>query len=108
MGTEWRVLDWHALSGRANTITVSTATLSGRTVDLMVSSPEVRFLQRHAWSRRAIELTITASVVLDNLAAGISTAEMLTSHPGLSETAIRAAWSYAADLATERVLALPA
>ena len=47
---------------------------------------------------------ITASVILDNLAAGISTAELLTSYPGLTETAIRAALSYAGDLATERVL----
>ncbi len=51
---------------------------------------------------------ITASVILDNLAAGIPTAEMLTSYPGLTEMGIRAALSYAADLATERMLALPA
>ena len=51
---------------------------------------------------------ITASVILDNLAAGVPTADMLTSYPGLTETGIRAALSYAADLATERVLALPA
>ena len=51
---------------------------------------------------------ITASVILDNLAAGIPATEMLMSYPGLTETGIRAALAYAADLATERVLALPA
>lgn len=50
---------------------------------------------------------ITASVVLDNLAAGIAAAELLSSYPGLTEAGIRAVLSYAADLATERVLALP-
>ena len=51
---------------------------------------------------------ITASTILDNLAAGIPTTEMLTSYPGLTEPGIRAALSHAADLATEQVLALPA
>ena len=51
---------------------------------------------------------MTASVILDNLAAGIPTAEILASYPGLTETGIRTALACAADLATERVLALPA
>ena len=51
---------------------------------------------------------ITASVILDNLAARIPSAELLTSYPWLTETRIRAALSFAAHLATERVLALPA
>ena len=51
---------------------------------------------------------IPATVILDNLAAGIGTAEILASYPGLTEAGIRAALAYAADLASERVLALPA
>lgn len=50
---------------------------------------------------------IPVSVVLDNLAVGIGTAELLTSYPGLTAEAVRAAIAYAADLASERVLALP-
>lgn len=49
---------------------------------------------------------ITASVVLDNLAAGIPTAEIIASYPGLSDAAVLASLAYAADLATECVLAL--
>lgn len=50
---------------------------------------------------------IPVSVILDNLAAGVATEELLASYPGLSAAAVRAALAYAADLASERVLALP-
>ena len=50
---------------------------------------------------------IPAAVVLDNLAAGQSVAEILKSYPSLSEQAIHAAVAYAAELARERVLAMP-
>jgi uncharacterized protein (DUF433 family) len=50
---------------------------------------------------------IPASVVLDNLASGLSEAEIVKSYPSLSMEAIRAAVAYAADLARERVLAMP-
>jgi uncharacterized protein (DUF433 family) len=50
---------------------------------------------------------IPAAVVLDNLAAGLSVADILTSYPSLSEQAIHAAVAYAAELARERVLAMP-
>ncbi len=50
---------------------------------------------------------IPASVVLDNLAAGLSTAEILKSYPSLTPQAIQAAVAYAAELARERVLAMP-
>ena len=53
-------------------------------------------------------MRIPASVILDNLAAGVAHAEILASYPGLTEIAIRASLAYAADLAAERVLALPA
>jgi uncharacterized protein (DUF433 family) len=50
---------------------------------------------------------IPASVVLDNLASGLTSAEILKSYPSLTHEAIRAAVAYAAELARERVLAMP-
>lgn len=47
-------------------------------------------------------------MVLANLADGLSAAEIVKSYPSLSVTGIRAALAYAADLAQERVLPLPA
>jgi len=49
---------------------------------------------------------IMASVVLDNLAAGVSIEEILESYPSLSRESIKAAIAYAAELARERVVAL--
>ncbi len=51
---------------------------------------------------------VMASVVLDNLAAGLSIDEILKSYPSLTPVAIQAAMAYAADLARERVVLLPA
>jgi len=51
---------------------------------------------------------IMVSVVLDNLAEGLSEAEIANSYPSLTPEAIRAAVAYAAELAHEQVLALPA
>ena len=50
---------------------------------------------------------IPASVVLDNLAAGLSPADIIKSYPSLTPQAIQAAMAYAAELARERVLAMP-
>jgi uncharacterized protein (DUF433 family) len=50
---------------------------------------------------------IPAAVVLDNLAAGLSAADILKSYPSLTEQAIHAAVAYAAELARERVLTMP-
>jgi uncharacterized protein (DUF433 family) len=47
-------------------------------------------------------------VVLANLAAGLSPDEIVHSHPSLTPEAIQAALAYAADLADERILPLPA
>ena len=47
-----------------------------------------------------------ASVILDNLAAGVSEKEILKSYPALKTEDIRAAMAYAAALAKERVMAL--
>jgi len=50
---------------------------------------------------------IPAAVVLDNLAAGLSVAEVRKSYPSLTEQAIHAAVAYAAELARERVVTMP-
>ena len=49
---------------------------------------------------------VPVTVVLDNLAAGLSHKEILESYPTLSEADLKAAIAYAADLARERVLPL--
>jgi uncharacterized protein (DUF433 family) len=51
---------------------------------------------------------IMVSVVLDNLAAGLTPDEIIKSYPSLTREAIRATMIYAAELARERVLLLPA
>ncbi len=50
---------------------------------------------------------VLVSVVLDNRASGDTFEGILTSCPSLTEEAIRAAISYAAELARERVVAMP-
>jgi len=50
---------------------------------------------------------IMVSVLLDNLATGISRDELLESYPALSPDAVQAAIAYAADLARERIVPLP-
>ena len=47
------------------------------------------------------------SVVLDNLAAGLSPGEILKSYPSLTLPDIDAAIAYAAELARESVIAIP-
>lgn len=51
---------------------------------------------------------IPVSVVLDNLAAGLSTETLLAEYPSLVREDLTAAIAYAAELARERVIALPA
>ena len=50
---------------------------------------------------------IMVSVVLDNLAAGLGSNEILNSYPSLTRQDIDAAISYAAELARESVMAIP-
>jgi len=50
---------------------------------------------------------ILVSVVLDNLAAGLSTAEIIRSYPSLKPADVAATMAYAADLARERVVGTP-
>jgi uncharacterized protein (DUF433 family) len=51
---------------------------------------------------------IMVSVILDNLAAGASQADILASYPALTELDIKAAVAYAAEIARERFVSLPA
>ncbi len=51
---------------------------------------------------------VMVSVVLDNLAAGQTPEEITESYPSVGREAIQAAIAYAADLARERVVPLPA
>jgi uncharacterized protein (DUF433 family) len=51
---------------------------------------------------------IMVSVVLDNLANGLSQAELLKSYPSLTPEAIKACIAYGAELARERLVAAPA
>lgn len=53
------------------------------------------------------ETRIPVSVVLDNLAEGLTHEEVLASYPTLTLDDIRAALAYSADLARERVFDLP-
>jgi uncharacterized protein (DUF433 family) len=48
------------------------------------------------------------SVVLDNLATGLTPEEILHSYPSLSREAIQATVAYAAELARERIVPLSA
>lgn len=50
---------------------------------------------------------IPVSVVLDNLAAGLSSDELIKNYPSLTVEAIRAALAYAAEISHERLLAVP-
>ena len=51
---------------------------------------------------------IMVSVVLDNLAAGLTPDEVIQSYPSLNRESIHAAMAYAAELARERIVSVPA
>jgi uncharacterized protein (DUF433 family) len=51
---------------------------------------------------------VLVTMVLANLAAGLSEEELRRSYPALTPEAIRATLAYAAELAEEQVVALPA
>lgn len=50
---------------------------------------------------------VMVSVVLDNLAAGLTAAEIVGAYPSLKLADVAAAMAYAADLARERVVGTP-
>lgn len=51
---------------------------------------------------------IMVSVILDNLAEGVSEEEILKSYPSLKPEDIRAAIAYAAELSRERLISVTA
>ena len=51
---------------------------------------------------------VMVSVVLDNLAGGLTPDEIVHSYPSLSREAVQAAMAYAAELARERIVTVPA
>ena len=51
---------------------------------------------------------VMVTVILDNLAAGLSVEEIAESYPSVSADAVKAALHYAAELAKERVAPLGA
>ncbi len=51
---------------------------------------------------------IMVSIILDNLAEGVSEEEILKSYPSLNLEDIKAAISYAAELSRERLVSLTA
>jgi uncharacterized protein (DUF433 family) len=51
---------------------------------------------------------IMVSVILDNLADGLSVEQIVANYPSLTPEAVRATIAYAAELSHERILRLPA
>jgi uncharacterized protein (DUF433 family) len=50
---------------------------------------------------------VMVSVILDNLASGLTPEEIVQSYPSISVKAVHAAIVYAAELAKERVVSIP-
>jgi len=50
---------------------------------------------------------IMVSVILDNLAEGLTPDEIISSYPSLNREAVLASIAYAAELGRERVIAIP-
>jgi uncharacterized protein (DUF433 family) len=71
--------------------------------DYIVATPDTL----HGWPRFR-DTRIRVSVVLDNLAAGISAEELFANYPTLPKEAIPAALAYAADLARDRIVPVTA
>ena len=50
---------------------------------------------------------IMVSIVLDNLAAGLTPAEIVQSYPTLTVERVQGAIAYAAEITRERIVAMP-
>ena len=50
---------------------------------------------------------VMVSIILDNLAEGVTKAEIIASYPSITDADIQAALSYAAELAREGAVDLP-
>ncbi len=51
---------------------------------------------------------IMVSVILDNLASGLTPDEVIQNYPSLNQEAVQAAITYAAELARERIMPVSA
>ena len=51
---------------------------------------------------------VLVTTILDNLASGLDAEEIAASYPSITQESVRATVCYAAQLATERTVALPA
>jgi uncharacterized protein (DUF433 family) len=72
-------------------------------LDRVVSDPQI------CHGKACIRGTrIMVSVILDNLAAGVDEAEILRNYPALKKEDLLAALEYAAALAREQIVPLPA
>ncbi len=70
--------------------------------DYVTFDPQIRHGQACIKGTR-----ILVSVILDNLAAGLTTDEIIKSYPALNREGIQAAIAYAAELTRERIIVLP-
>jgi uncharacterized protein (DUF433 family) len=70
--------------------------------DHIVATPDTL----HGWPRFR-NTRIPVAVVLDNLAAGVSTEQLQAEYPSLPREAIPAALAYAADLACDMIVPIP-
>lgn len=71
--------------------------------DHIVATPDTL----HGWPRFR-DTRIPVAVVLDNLAAGVSAEELHADYPTLPTEAVPAALAYAADLARDTIVPIPA
>jgi uncharacterized protein (DUF433 family) len=71
--------------------------------DHIVATPDTL----HGWPRFR-NTRIPVAVVLDNLAAGVSADELHAEYPTLPSEAIPAALAYAAELARDTIVPIPA
>lgn len=93
-------------SSQAVPVEVAIARLEARSVNwklFIMADPEI---MHGAVCFRGTRVPV--SVVLGNLAAGETAAAILEAHPTLKPEHVPAAISYAADLARERIVAVPA
>ena len=71
--------------------------------DYIVSDPSICHGQSCVKGTR-----IMVSVVLDNLASGLTLDEILANYPSLTRESVQAVIAYAADLTRERIISMPA
>jgi uncharacterized protein (DUF433 family) len=71
--------------------------------DHIIATPDTL----HGWPRFR-NTRIPVSVVLDNLAAGVSAEELRADYPTLPKEAVSAALAYAADLARDSIVPISA